>query len=162
MRLDHPSLFPGEPAPALDGRIALDAALLKTLRKARGLSQEALAELCSNQQLAVSIASIKRAETGKVVLYRTARHLATIFEVEVDALVLQAAGAGRLQPPAVLPGPGPEQTVRYVIQLHIAMAGALDPDGEALRDIASLARQFGGQAQAPDGAQVVAVFGLPQ
>ena len=42
MSPDQPLLSPAEAA-AQDGRIALDAALLKTLRKARGLSQEALA-----------------------------------------------------------------------------------------------------------------------
>jgi tetratricopeptide (TPR) repeat protein/transcriptional regulator with XRE-family HTH domain len=165
MSPDHPLLSLGEPAPAPDGRIALDAALLKMLRKARGLSQEALADLCASQQLAVSIASIKRAETGKVVLYRTARHLATIFAVDVDRLVLRAAGAragGAVPPGPAVPGPAPETTVRYVIQLHIALACAPAPGSEALADIATLARRFGGQAQAPDGAQVVAVFGLPQ
>ncbi len=169
MSPDHPLLSPGEPSPAPDGRIALDAALLKTLRKARGLSQEALAELCVNQQLAVSIASIKRAETSKVVLYRTARHLATIFGLDVERLVLRAADAPASATAAMLPGPAAPQaaaaaetTVRYVIQLHIALAGAPAPGSEALADIASLARQFGGQAQAPDGEQVVAVFGLPQ
>jgi transcriptional regulator with XRE-family HTH domain len=146
-------------AAALDGRIALDAALLKTLRKTRGLSQEALAELCANQQLAVSIASIKRAETGKVVLYRTARHLATIFELDVDALVLQAAAPGAAAAP---PCPAPEPAVRYVIELHIELAGPPAADGEALRAIAGVAHQFGGHARAADGARAVAVFGLPQ
>ena len=163
MSPDLPSPPASEPAPPSDGRIALDAALLKTLRKARGLSQEALAELCVNHQLAVSIASIKRAETGKVVLYRTARHLATIFDVEVERLVLRAAevapGAALL---AAAARTAPQETVRYVIELHIALAGAPRADSEALYDIARLARQFGGQAQAPDGAQVVAVFGMPQ
>ena len=121
-----------------------------------------------NQQLAVSIASIKRAETGKVVLYRTARHLATIFDVEVERLVLRAAdaAAGAAALPAVPRAAAPEPTVRFVIQLHIALAGAPEPDSEAMREIAALARQFGGQAQAPDGAQVVAgvrpAAGLPQ
>jgi hypothetical protein len=36
--------------------------------------------------LPVSIASIKRAETGKAVLYRTARHLASIFRVEPETM----------------------------------------------------------------------------
>jgi predicted ATPase/transcriptional regulator with XRE-family HTH domain len=160
MSLDQTALSRSEPAPAPDGRIALDAALLKTLRKARGLSQEALAELCSDQQLAVSIASIKRAETGKVVLYRTARHLATIFGVEVERLVLRAARATAAPLPA--PRVTPDDTVRYVIELHIALAGAPQPDSEALRQIGALARQFGGHAQPSDGARVVAVFGLPR
>lgn len=155
MSLDFPSLPP-------DGRIALDAGLLKNLRKARGLSQEALAELCVNQQLAVSIASIKRAETGKVVLYRTARHLATIFDVDVDRLVLRAAEAAPVAALPARPAATPEATVRYVIELHIALAAAPAPGSEALGDIADIARQFGGLPQAPDQAQVAVVFGLPQ
>jgi transcriptional regulator with XRE-family HTH domain/tetratricopeptide (TPR) repeat protein len=155
---DPPALLPNVSAP--DGRIALDAALLKTLRKARGLSQEALADLCADQQLAVSIASIKRAETGKVVLYRTARHLATIFDVDIDRLVLTAAAA--VAAPPAPPPTAPDAAVRYVIELHIALSEAPQPDGEALREIGAIARQFGGQPQAPDGAQVAIVFGLPQ
>jgi tetratricopeptide (TPR) repeat protein/transcriptional regulator with XRE-family HTH domain len=167
MSPDHPPPSASESAPALDGRIALDAALLKTLRKARGLSQEALAELCAHQQLAVSIASIKRAETGKVVLYRTARHLAGIFGLDVEQLVLQSEAASAPAAPVALrasapQASAPEQSVRFVIELHIALPGAHGADSEALHDIAVLARQFGGHVQAPLGAQVVAVFGLPQ
>ncbi|MDB5907910.1 MAG: hypothetical protein JWP34_2024 [Massilia sp.] len=165
MSPDLPLLSPAEAA-AQDGRIALDAALLKTLRKSRGLSQEALAELCVNQQLAVSIASIKRAETGKVVLYRTARHLATIFDVDVERLVLRAAGAAPAAPvvPAapLPPRAAPQELVRYVIQLHISLAGVPAPDSEVVADIGALARQFGGHVQDPDGARVVLVFGLPR
>ena len=153
---DPTALLPNVTAP--DGRIALDAALLKTLRKARGLSQEALADLCSDLQLAVSIASIKRAETGKVVLYRTARHLATIFDVDIDHLVLTSVAAAPPAPPRA----APDAAVRYVIELHITLAEAPPPESEALREIGAIARQFGGQARANDGAQVTAVFGLPQ
>lgn len=65
-----------------DGRLRLDRERLKQHRKRLGLSQEALAEYCFDRRLCVSIASIKRAESGKAVLYRTARHLAEIYEVE--------------------------------------------------------------------------------
>ncbi|MDL2356124.1 MAG: AAA family ATPase, partial [Pseudomonadota bacterium] len=80
-------------------------------------------------------------------------------EVEVETLVLAAAGAA---PGPLAPAAAPDTSVRDVIQLHIALAGAAEPGAEALREIGELARQFGGQALAPDGAQMVAVFGLPQ
>jgi transcriptional regulator with XRE-family HTH domain/tetratricopeptide (TPR) repeat protein len=163
MSLAHPPLSPNQPLPASDGRIALDAALLKSLRKARGLSQEALAELCFSRQLAVSIASIKRAETGKVVLYRTARHLAAIFDVELDTMVLQpgaAPGAYGFAPAPPVPDPAP--TVRYVIELHIGFAEAPAAGSEALGEIAGLVQRFGGRVEAPEADRVVAVFGLPQ
>ncbi|MCE8025714.1 helix-turn-helix domain-containing protein [Halomonas sp. MCCC 1A11058] len=70
-----------------DGRLRLDRERLKQHRKRLGLSQEALAEYCFDRRLCVSIASIKRAESGKAVLYRTARHLAEIYEVEVEVEV---------------------------------------------------------------------------
>jgi tetratricopeptide (TPR) repeat protein/transcriptional regulator with XRE-family HTH domain len=160
MSLDQPT-FPGEPLTAADGRIVLDAVLLKSLRKARGLSQEALAELCARRQLPVSIASIKRAETGKVVLYRTARQLATVFEVDLDTLIDDAAPA---QPSTQDDGdlPGLDASVRYVIALHIALDTAPAPGSEVLQHIGAAVQRFGGRLSAPDGDHAVALFGLPQ
>ena len=74
--MDHPA----------DGRVSLDGATLKLLRAKCGLSQEALAERCVARRLCVSIASIKRAETGRPVLYRTARGLAEVFGVPLEQL----------------------------------------------------------------------------
>ncbi|MRV72944.1 tetratricopeptide repeat protein [Duganella sp. FT92W] len=93
MNLDASKVNNNETPLPQDGRVLLDATLLKRLRKARGLSQEALADLCFQNQLCVSIASIKRAETGKIVLYRTARHLAQVFDVELDQLMAAASPA---------------------------------------------------------------------
>ncbi|MGR4068630.1 helix-turn-helix domain-containing protein [Billgrantia sp. C5P2] len=76
-----------------DGRLRLDRERLKQHRKRLGLSQEALAEYCFDRRLCVSIASIKRTESGKTVLYRTARHLAEIYEVEVEELSTEAEEA---------------------------------------------------------------------
>ncbi|MGM9484928.1 helix-turn-helix domain-containing protein [Roseateles sp. NT4] len=75
---------PGIPA---DGRIALAPQRLTAHRLRLGLSQEALAEYCFDRRLCVSIASIKRAESGKSILYRTARHLATAYEIPLESLV---------------------------------------------------------------------------
>lgn len=50
-----------------DGKVFLNADGLKALRKQHGLSQDALAQLCLEHRLCVSIASIERAETGKAV-----------------------------------------------------------------------------------------------
>lgn len=71
-----------------DGRVLLNPLFLKRLRQKRGLSQDALAQLCLDKHLALSLASIKRAEAGKAVSYRTARHLAGIFNTELDSLML--------------------------------------------------------------------------
>ncbi len=156
MSLDFPSL-PGDTLAAADGRLLLDAALLKTLRKARGLSQEALADLCLQRQLAVSIASIKRAETGKVVLYRTARHLATIFEVDIESLVVAALPG---QPSARDDEPSPPaEGIRTVVALHIALPSA---GADARRLIDDAVQRFGARIAAPASAHPVALFGLPQ
>ncbi|MCE8025712.1 helix-turn-helix transcriptional regulator [Halomonas sp. MCCC 1A11058] len=106
-----------------DGRLRLDRERLKQHRKRMGLSQEALAEYCFDRRLCVSIASIKRAESGKAVLYRTARHLAEIYEVEVEELSAEAEEA------AVVAADIEEmESARVLIQLH---AVAADPSALA-------------------------------
>lgn len=80
-----------------DGRVNLNIAQLKLLRLALGMSQEALSESCANRRLPLSLASIKRAESGKPVLYRTARGLSTFFGVPLLGLVQRASVA----PPAI-------------------------------------------------------------
>ncbi len=72
---------------ASDGRVSLEREILIGLRREKGLSQELLAMLCAEQRLCVSIASIKRAETGKKILYRTARDIALFFDVNLSSLI---------------------------------------------------------------------------
>jgi transcriptional regulator with XRE-family HTH domain len=89
-------------SPAHDGKLTLNPARLKSLRRAWGMSQESLAQLCVDKHLSISIASIKRAEAGKPVLYRTARHLAQLYQVELASLVLAPPAAP--EPPLPLLG----------------------------------------------------------
>lgn len=77
-----------------DGRIQLDRSMLKALRKREGLSQELLAEQCRRQGLSLSIATIKRAECGKPVLYRSLRELARYYRLEVEQLLPEGAAGG--------------------------------------------------------------------
>lgn len=157
----------------VDGRVVLDAGLLKHLRKARGISQEALAELCFNRHLCVSIASIKRAETGKPVLYRTARHLALIFEIDPGALAATGAPAPRA---ARVVRHAPDQkaarlfdaavdagVTRFVLELHVPLAPPAAPALPPGEQLAHLIRRFGGISDGPaaEGWSVV-YFGLPQ
>lgn len=74
-----------------DGRLPLNGDLLKQLRKQKGLSQERLAEQCAESRLYVSLSSIKRAESGNSILYRTAKELATFYSVEVEDLIQNSA-----------------------------------------------------------------------
>ncbi|CAN7686168.1 AAA family ATPase [Pseudoduganella sp. LjRoot289] len=182
MSLDQPSFPPTETPLPQDGRVLLDATLLKRLRKTRGLSQEALADLCFQNQLCVSIASIKRAESGKIVLYRTARHLAQVFGVGMDQLTgpqsapasasaPAAASGAPLSDPAFAPAPAAigtigngaaDEVLRQVVMLTIQLAAPQPADSLALRDIGSVVQQFGGRVERVDGGCVSAVFGLPQ
>ncbi|UGQ46848.1 ATP-binding protein [Massilia endophytica] len=155
-----------------DGRVLLDAGLLKQLRKRRGLSQESLAELCFSQQLCVSVASIKRAETGKVVLYRTARHLAQVYGMPLEELLGKASPAQAPAPDTALPPalasqfaaahPADSDALRYVMMLHVEMAAPFPDGGQLLREAGNLILQFGGRMETPEGSTLRAVFGLPQ
>jgi transcriptional regulator with XRE-family HTH domain len=74
-----------------DGRQPLNGYLLKQLRKQKGLSQEKLAEQCAEKCLYVSLSSIKRAESGNSILYRTAKELAKFYDVSVESLIQNSA-----------------------------------------------------------------------
>lgn len=166
---------------ASDGRIVLDSRLLKGLRKNLGISQETLAERCFNKQLCVSIASIKRAETGKPVLYRTARHLADIFEVDVRALVGKAGATmfveqERSTPPSDLSAAHAvnrattndytqEDVIRYVLELRFEWHPQAAASPTARDELAQLIGQFGGvldTALASQTGYAVAHFGIPR
>lgn len=181
MSLDLPSYQPAESPLPQDGRVLLDATLLKRLRKTRGLSQEALADLCFQQQLCVSIASIKRAETGKIVLYRTARHLAQVFGVALEELTTAQGGAAMpaaaLAPPppapsfpaaapaaspAIRPAAAQDDVLRHVVVLDIELATPQTEGSAAVHELAYVVQQFGGRVAQVDGCRVSAVFGLPQ
>lgn len=156
------------PLGGADGRVVLDAERLKQLRKQLGLSQSALAERCFDQRLCVSIASIKRAETGKAVLYRTARHLATLYAIDLAEVALGDAPPDDALPDDAPPGaaaiaaasPDDDLGRRRVIGLFVT---GLAP---ALHDhCAALVRQFGGvlaDAAAAPAASLLAVFGVPR
>jgi transcriptional regulator with XRE-family HTH domain len=124
-----------------DGRLRLDRERLKQHRKRLGLSQE----YCFDRRLCVSIASIKRAESGKAVLYRIARHLAEIYEVEVEELSAEAEEA------AVVAADIEEmESARVLIQLHAVAAD--------LSALASWVQHFGGSLVEGN----MALFGLPR
>jgi transcriptional regulator with XRE-family HTH domain len=80
--------------PQPDTRVVLDAQRLAALRHARGLSREAVSEQCLEHRKCLSVASITRAETGKPVLYLTARYLAEYYAVPLQTLLPAAPGAG--------------------------------------------------------------------
>ncbi|WP_431481509.1 ATP-binding protein [Pseudomonas thivervalensis] len=164
--------LPKHDASISDGRILLDAISLKGLRKQHGLSQETLAEACLNRHLCVSIASIKRAETGKPVLYRTARHLATAFGVDVRALLGDPASAALAQIQQTMrelhqTAVGQQalkqiddSVIRYVLELSFRIDGL--PTTAFMDEIKRLVRQFGGVPLGMTRDVMIAQFGSPQ
>lgn len=94
--MQQPIATPNGPVRISTGRVFLVSEILKDLRSQKLQSQEEMAFACSDQKIRVSIASIKRAETGKPVIYRVARELARYFEVPVQTLIR----------PAVIPAEG--------------------------------------------------------
>ncbi|MBY4675180.1 helix-turn-helix domain-containing protein [Marinobacterium arenosum] len=86
----------------MDGKVVLDTRKLKARRKQLGYSQEALSYECEKKRLKVSLATLKRAETGKPVTYRTARDLAEFFSLpptELMAPKREAFSPNRYCPP---------------------------------------------------------------
>jgi len=86
-------IFRTDPAPphaaasGARGRVMLDSAELRRLRQSRLLSQQDLADDCWRRNIRVSVATIKRAESGRAVRFRIAHELARCFGVPVTRLV---------------------------------------------------------------------------
>lgn len=84
---DQPPVQAMPPRPIGNGRVALAPQALRNLRHGRMLSQQDLADECERRRIRVSIATIKRAETGHAVRFRIVRELARCFEVPVTDLL---------------------------------------------------------------------------
>lgn len=150
----------------------LDAAELKRLRKGQGLSQEELARVCFDQRLCVSIASIKRAETGKPVLYRTARHLAEVYRVDVARLLAPPSQAEGHEPPASLSAAPPAQPLapgaaalsvqRSVVHLLLVWADTATVTPECPWVVQDQVKSQGGLVVAANELGVVVAFGHEQ
>ncbi|MGR5141067.1 helix-turn-helix domain-containing protein [Photobacterium sp. DNB23_23_1] len=68
-------------------KLMLNSKRIKQLRQQNGLSQEAFADACEQRLIRISIATIKRAETNRPVSLRTAKNIATFYDVDLDELV---------------------------------------------------------------------------
>ncbi|UXI67058.1 helix-turn-helix transcriptional regulator [Tahibacter amnicola] len=69
------------------GYVALNSHLIRKLRQSRLMSQQDMAHDCGRCNVRVSIATIKRAESGRVVRFRIARELARYFGTPVSHLL---------------------------------------------------------------------------
>ncbi|EKE75145.1 XRE family transcriptional regulator [Gallaecimonas xiamenensis] len=70
----------------MKGTQRLDAARLKALRDAKCISQEDLSHACQAKHLRLSLATIKRAEAGRPVSYRTIREFSAFYAVPLSVL----------------------------------------------------------------------------
>lgn len=70
-----------------DGKISLSSRKLKALRRNFCLSQETLAFKTLEKKLGISIATIKRAESGKKVSYGTAYKLTNFYGVKLADII---------------------------------------------------------------------------
>jgi len=133
------------------GRVRLKADVLKSYRYQLGLSQEAFAQACIERHLCVSIASVKRAETGRPLLLRTARHLAEFHGLDVYSL-LDEAPSGRKDAPFAS-----DMSERRVVQVlciwPVSDRERPEVDAAVLAEGAALMRP-------PTVDAVLAVFGL--
>lgn len=68
------------------GYVILDSTLLRQLRQTRLMSQQDLADDCWRRNIQLSLTTIKRAETGRVVRFRIAREFARCFDVPVTKI----------------------------------------------------------------------------
>ncbi|MBP6749231.1 MAG: helix-turn-helix transcriptional regulator [Xanthomonadaceae bacterium] len=82
--LAPPSDPPKKPA---KGSVFLRAEVLIFLRHQKLLSQQDMADDCERRHIRLSIATIKRAELGEAVRYRTAREFSRYFGVAVELLL---------------------------------------------------------------------------
>lgn len=137
-----------------DGRLVLNGSRLKQLRQQHGLSQEALAQHCFDRRLCVSIASIKRAERGKPVLYRTARHLAEMFAVDVSQLSLNDP-APNTSDTRLIEEEADKDDPRRVLRLRI-------PSSTVNDTYRQLIDQHGGTQLYSDNGEHIAIFGYPR
>jgi hypothetical protein len=78
---------PSASGPLLRGAVRINAAALRALREARCLSQQELVYDFERGNVQISIATIKRAETGHHVRFRICRELARYFGVSSDYLL---------------------------------------------------------------------------
>jgi tetratricopeptide (TPR) repeat protein/transcriptional regulator with XRE-family HTH domain len=86
------------------GTVVLDSARLIDARKRAGLSRERLAELARGE-LAISAVTVKRAEAGRPVHLETARTLARLLAIPLDALLAEPVSGEHAVEEMALRGP---------------------------------------------------------
>ena len=121
----------------------LDVPRFKALRSELGLSQEALANACAEKHLALSIATIKRAELGQPISARTLSNLASFFDVKSDYLARQTE-----QPK---PASQPEQQLSTVLWLSLN-------NPNLMPEVTVQLKRSGSSFQEPLGSSLIAVF----
>jgi predicted ATPase len=138
-----------------DGRVVLRKDYLKALRRELGASQEKVAFLCADQGLCVSVASLKRAETSKNVLYRTAKDLAIFYQIDVSKLIdetpQQISSQSSLTPIAEIEKHNKKSSPSLAVRRNFILLGCSFPSfgqsgfnlKEFISSISHIANQYG-------------------
>lgn len=149
--------------PAHDGRITLCPNTLKTLRRERGISQEKMAFLCAEKGLCVSVASLKRAETSKNVLYRTARDISRFYEVDVSNLidVEETTDLDIVNPPAENASSITTQRHFILFSCHVdTIHRSTNTKAELLSALSHIATQYDANFYESDSDNIHYAFGI--
>jgi DNA-binding XRE family transcriptional regulator len=72
----------------MHGKIQLNHELVIKLRRNLGLSQFEMAMQCSEKRLNIALSTIKRVETGKKILLRTALSISEFFQCSLESLTV--------------------------------------------------------------------------
>lgn len=136
----------------MSSKLSLDVDMLRNLRRSQGLSQEGLADACEQRHLRVSIATIKRAESGKQVSVRTASELARFFDIDIEHLTVKEA----VSDTTVVRRP--EQAEAEIPYLWTILWIRLE-NSEAVSEVLRLLQRRGSVWQEQLGHTVIATFG---
>ncbi|OMH36559.1 helix-turn-helix transcriptional regulator [Motiliproteus sp. MSK22-1] len=148
------------------GKIKLNRTKLKNLRKNMGYSQEAMADKCRQKRIRVSISSIKRAESGHSVNYRTARELALFFGVEIAALgedpkehpVEKTKLALKINVDKASPALLPENCTLALLFLSLYFSSFRNHSKQPLQQCIQIAEKHGGEIHQQLGNSLLIVF----
>ncbi len=143
----------------MDSKLLLDGEKLKQLRQIQGLSQEGLVYACELRRLTVSIATVKRAEAGKRVSLRTARNLASFFDIDISDVTLSADDDKNKSADDTLNLCGSSAVSHSILPILWLRFDSWDITEELTQDVIKLLQRSGSLWQEALGNTILATFG---
>ena len=112
----------------MSGKTILCKRKLKALRRKYGLSQDVFCDAMSEQNMAVSLSTIKRAESGRQINLRSARLIADYYQVDIHSLQVESS----IETKKIVKV---EQNQEYVFTLGILVVKAAEEKFETVRQV---------------------------